>query len=152
MSAVSGASDRDHAEGVDRRAVAHRSVDDRTHLRLDAEGNPHAVERQHDVRVEDGGVDAESCDRHRGHARGKLGVPSDLEDPVALAKLAIFRKTAPGLTHVPDRRAFHGLAPERTHEDRPHATGTRAAAPSTSSSACRSGIVAPTKIGVSRSV
>ena len=117
------------------------------------ERDAHAVERQHDVGVEDRGVDAEPVHRHRGDPRAELRRARDLEDPEPLAERAVLLEAAAGLAHEPDRRTLDGLAPAGADEERGgHVTSARAAVPSTSSSASASPIARPTKIGVSRSV
>src|SRR5437867_9283974 len=116
-------------------------------------GHAHPVERQHDVGVQDRGVDAKPVDRHARHARAQLGLARDLEDPVLLSQRPIFGEAPPRLPHVPHRRALDALASQRANQERRgHDTASRTAAPSIASSARSSGIAAPTKIGVSRSV
>src|SRR5437773_4746440 len=144
---------RHDAQRGDVRCRAYRALDDRTEVGLDVKGHAHPVEWQHDVGVQDRGVDAKPVDRHPRYARAQLGLARDLQDAVLLAQRAGFREATSRLPHVPDRRALDALASERPDEEgRGHDTASRTVAPSIASSARSSGIAAPTKIGVSRSV
>ena len=113
----------DHHQAGDVRRGAERLVDDRSQAGVDGEGHAHPDQRQHDVRVEDRGVDAELVDGHHGHPRAELRRPGDGEDVVPLAQLAVGREAATRLAHEPDRGPVDGLASECGQH--PRASGHR---------------------------
>ena len=88
-------------------------MDDRADPGVDGEGDAHADQRQHDVGVHHGGIDAELLDRHQGHPGAELGGARDGEDVVGLAERSVAGEAAPRLTHEPDRGAVGGLAASR---------------------------------------
>src|SRR4051812_26783460 len=127
--------DLGRVEGTERRDVrrrADRALDDRAHVRLDPQPDAHRLERQHDVREQDGAVDPELVDRHQGDLGAQLRRLGDLEDPEALAQGAVRRERPTGLTHEPDRSRVDRLeaagANETIAHDRDSSKAIRAAA------------------------
>jgi len=139
-------------------------LDDRTDVGLDMEGHAHAFERQHDVGIEDGPIDAEPAHRDRADLGAQLRRARDLEDAVTFAERAVLREGAARLAHEPHRGALDGLAPAGADEQRRASAGdplalvghrrigSRTAAPSISSRASASDRAVPVKIGVSVAV
>ena len=85
-------------------------LDDGADVGLDAVGDAHALEGQHDVGEEDGGVDAQALHGHEGDLGGQLRGGGEGEDVVALPQLAVVGKGAAGLAHEPDGGGVDGLA------------------------------------------
>ncbi len=105
-----------------------RLVDDRAHLRLDSEPDSHRLERQHDVGEEHGRVHPQLVHGHQGDLGAQLGRLGQLQDAVALPKLAIGGEAAAGLAHEPDRRCVDRLVPACPDESVVHARNARRAA------------------------
>ena len=89
---------------------ANGCMDDRPDPWVDREWNAHADQRQHDVGVHHGCIDAELLDRHQCHPGAQLGGPRDGEDVVGLAERSVPGEASPGLAHKPDRGAVGGFA------------------------------------------
>ena len=96
LDALLAANHDDDAERGDIGSRAHRPLDDRAELGPDVERHAHAVERQHDVGVQHGGVDAKPVDGHPRDTRGELRRARHLEDPVPLAQGAVLRRAYGG--------------------------------------------------------
>ena len=124
---------------IDLVAPGDRLVDDRPLALGELERRTHRLERQQDVREEDGGVDPEAH-RLQRHLHGELRRLAQLEQRVLLAHLPVLGHVAPGLAHEPYGRALDGLAPARAQEAVVHAdeTSSGRAAPPLSSSGCSS--------------
>src|SRR5690606_9937929 len=92
----------------DRRAITHGRVDDRAFAFFERERRAHRLERQEDVREEDGRIDAEPKRLER-HLERELRRLADLEERVFFPERTVLGHVAAGLTHEPNRRHIHGL-------------------------------------------
>ena len=72
----------------------------------------------HDVGVEDGGVDAVAADRLQGDLGGQVRLPDDVEDAAGAAQGPVLGQRAPGLAHEPHGDLATPLAPARPQERR----------------------------------
>ena len=90
---------------------ADRLVDDRAFALDEIERDAERLERQEQIREEDGGVDLDAVDRLQRHLGGQLRLAADVEQGVPLADRAVLGHVASRLAHEPDRRAVDGLAP-----------------------------------------
>ena len=85
----------------------HDRTDALDKLHLDA----HAEDWRHDVREEDGGIDAVAAHRLQRHLRAQLSRARDLEEAVALPQRPVFRQRSTRLPHEPHGRPLNRLAP-----------------------------------------
>ncbi len=95
---------------------AERAFDRRTLAVHEVEGHAHRLERQQQIREEDGRVHLDGAHGLQCDLGGQLGRSAEVEQRVALAQRAVLRHVAAGLAHEPDRRGVHRLAPARQEE------------------------------------
>ena len=69
---------------------------------------PIGVEREQQVREEDGGVDVDGVDGLQRDRDGQFRRAAELEEGVPLAQRPVVGHVAAGLAHEPDRRALTG--------------------------------------------
>src|SRR5688572_4571039 len=74
------------------------------------EGKSHRLERQEQIREQNGRVEIHPPNGLKGHFGRQVGRPADVEQRMALAKRTVFRHVAPGLAHEPDGRPVNRLA------------------------------------------
>ena len=96
-------------QGGDVGRGADRLVQHGTDAGDDVHADSGQLERDDDVREEDGGVDVVAADRLQGDLRGELGAQAGIQHGDALAHLEVFGQRTAGLAHEPDRTAG-GLA------------------------------------------
>ena len=94
--------DVDAVEPRDRGLAAEGAMDDRALSLRELEPDAERLDDQQDVGEEDRRVDAQPRDGLERDLGRRLGVASELEEPVPLAHRAVFRQVAPGLPHEPD--------------------------------------------------
>ena len=101
-------------QGLDLRARSDRLGD----LGTGVEGHVDAerIERQHDVREQDGGIEREAPQRLQRDLGRQFRGAAQLEEADAAAQFAILREVAAGLAHDPDGGAIHGLPPAGAQE------------------------------------
>ena len=104
---LAGFEDPEPVDAFDR---PHRRIDDRPLALLEPEGDAQRIEREQQVREEDGGVDLDGVDRLQGHLGRELGLAADIEQAVAFAQRAVGAHVASRLAHEPHRRGVDRLA------------------------------------------
>ena len=97
---------------------ADRVLDHRTHALDELDIEAHGQHRRHDVREEDGGIDAVPLHRLERHLCAELRGSRQLEEAVTLAERPVLGKRTPRLAHEPHRRALDRLAPAGADEER----------------------------------
>ena len=78
--------------------------------RRDGEAEPHRMGGDHDVGVEDRGVDVVAADGLEGDLGGEIGVGDGVEDGAGAADGAVLGEGTARLTHEPDRDPVVGKA------------------------------------------
>ena len=107
-----------HPQPLDVGERPDRALHHRAHALDQLDVDAHAQHRSHDVREQHGSVDVVAPDRLQRHLGAELRSPRELEERVTLSQRAILGKRASGLTHEPNGRALHVLAPESAHQKR----------------------------------
>ena len=100
-----------HDQALHVRGRAHRLGDHRPDVLDQLDVHAHAEHRQHDVGEHHRRVHAVGAHGLQRHLCAELRPAADLEEPVLLADLAIFRKGAARLAHEPDRRSLDRFTP-----------------------------------------
>ena len=76
----------------------------------------HSLQRQEDVRENNGRVQVETPDGLQGHLGRQLRVSADLQERVTLPQPPVFGQVAARLAHHPDGSAIHLLEPASSQE------------------------------------
>ena len=106
-----------HAEPSDVGRGLYRTRDARSLARFELETEVHRVRDRQDVREEDRGVEAETCERLQRHLAGELGCRAERKKaPGAFARRAVLGEIATCLPHHPDRRPGCRLAQQRAQQ------------------------------------
>src|SRR6185503_16274532 len=100
----------DEPELLDRLRVAYGFEEARALAGRELEGCPHRLEREQDVRKEDGRVHRERAHGLESDLCCELGVLTNLEERVFLANGPVFGHVTAGLAHEPDGSGVDRLA------------------------------------------
>ena len=95
-----------------------RVLDHRAHAFDELDVEAHGQHRRHDVREENGGIDAVTLHRLERHLRAELRRSGQLEEAVTLSQRPVLGKRTPRLAHEPHRRALDRLAAAGADEKR----------------------------------
>ena len=104
------------AKPVDVGRGANRLLDRRSLALHEIEREAHWLERHEQVGEKDCGVDVDGLDRLEGHLDGERGLAAQLEQGIFRPESPVLGHVAPRLTHEPDGRRVHRLAPARAEE------------------------------------
>jgi hypothetical protein len=108
----------EYRQPVDVGFIADWALDLRPFALDEVEGQSHRLERQEQIREENGGVDVDAADRLKGHRGREIRMAADVQQRVTLAQRAVLGHVPPSLTHEPDRGRVHRLAPAGFQESR----------------------------------
>ena len=86
-----------------------RIADDRSLLFTERQIQSHRLQRQQDVRKNNGGIQRKPFNGLKGHLRGQFRDFTNIQDAMILPNPLIFLHVSTGLTHKPDRRPVHGF-------------------------------------------
>ena len=100
-----------HAEGVDVRRPAHRTLDPGSFARFERQADVHGVRNGEDVGKQDRSIQRKSLERLQGDLAGELWIRAERQEITgARARRPIFRQVPAGLAHQPDGPPRRGLA------------------------------------------
>ena len=87
----------------------------------EVERDSHRLERQQQIRKQNGRIDVDAAHRLHRNPRGKLGRSADVQKRMVAANFPVLGHVAPGLPHEPDGGAIDRLAPARFEKPIVHA-------------------------------
>src|SRR5262245_50516976 len=96
--------------------VADRIVHDRPDAGLDPDANADRLDRHHDVREHDRGVQRDPPKRLQGELDREVRPTNGIQDVAVAPELAVLRQVAAGLAHEPHRRPVDGFAAQGPQE------------------------------------
>ena len=93
-----------------------RMLDGRSLAADEVEAHTHRLERQQQIRKQDGGVDVDAANRLEGHLCRQVGGTAEVEEGIALAQGPVLAHIAAGLAHEPYGRRVDRLQPAGLNE------------------------------------